>query len=57
MPLARVPVVCFAQRMVQVVVRSGRSMALEDYVLTIALGGAFAIGLMFIVMRLSLIHI
>jgi uncharacterized protein YfaP (DUF2135 family) len=26
-------------------------MALEDYVLTIALGGAFAIGLMFIVMR------
>lgn len=51
MPLARVPVVCLAQRMVQVVVRSGANMALEDYVLTIALGGAFAIGLMFIVMR------
>ena len=39
------------QRMVQVVVRSRSRMALEDYVLTIALGGAFAIGLMFIVMR------
>ena len=40
-----------AQRMVQVVVRSRDGMGLEDYVLTIALGGAFAIGLMFIVMR------
>lgn len=40
-----------AQRMVQVVVRSREAMGLEDYVLTIALGGAFAIGLMFIVMR------
>ena len=37
--------------MFQVVVRSGSLMPLEDYVLTIALGGAFALGLMFIVMR------
>ena len=37
--------------MVQVVVRPREAMGLEDYVLTIALGGAFAIGLMFIVMR------
>lgn len=37
--------------MFQEVVRLGRAMPLEDYVLTIALGGAFALGLMFIVMR------
>ena len=37
--------------MFQVVVRSGEFMPLADYVLTIALGGAFALGLMFIVMR------
>ena len=39
------------QRMFQVVVRGGRFMALEDYVLSIAFGGAFVLGLMFIVMR------
>ena len=37
--------------MFQVVVRCGKAMPLADYVLTIALGGAFALGLMFIVMR------
>ena len=37
--------------MFQVVVRLGTAMPLADYVLTIALGGAFALGLMFIVMR------
>ena len=37
--------------MFQVVVRCGKVMPLADYVLTIALGGAFALGLMFIVMR------
>ena len=37
--------------MFQVVVRRGMVMPLADYVLTIALGGAFALGLMFIVMR------
>ena len=37
--------------MIQVVVRRGRGMPLADYVLTIALGGGFALGLMFIVMR------
>ena len=37
--------------MFQVVVRRGETMPLADYVLTIALGGAFALGLMFIVMR------
>ena len=51
MPLAWEPMLWLAQRMVQVVVRSRDGMGLEDYVLTIALGGAFAIGLMFIVMR------
>ena len=40
-----------AKRMIQVVVRPGRGMPLADYVLTIALGGGFALGLMFIVMR------
>lgn len=39
------------QRMFQEVVRGGRHMALEDYVLSVALGGAFLLGLMFIVMR------
>ena len=37
--------------MFQVVVRCGKVMPLADYVLTIALGGAFVLGLMFIVMR------
>ena len=37
--------------MFQVVGRRGMVMPLADYVLTIALGGAFALGLMFIVMR------
>ena len=37
--------------MFQEVVRAGTHMALEDYVISIALGGAFLIGLMFIVMR------
>ena len=37
--------------MFQVVVLRGETMPLADYVLTIALGGAFALGLMFIVMR------
>lgn len=40
-----------AKRMIQVVVRRGVVMPLADYVLTIALGGGFALGLMFIVMR------
>ena len=51
MPLAWEPMLWLPQRMVQVVVRPREDMGLEDYVLTIALGGAFAIGLMFIVMR------
>ncbi len=38
-------------RMFQVVVRYGTSMPFADYVLTAALGGAFALGLLFIVMR------
>ena len=42
---------CWLQRMFQEVVRGGGNMALEDYVLSIALGGAFLLGLMFIVMR------
>ena len=37
--------------MFQVVVRYGTSMPFADYVLTAALGGAFALGLLFIVMR------
>ena len=37
--------------MFQVVVRTGKTMPLEDYVLTLALGGAFSLGLLFIVMR------
>ena len=37
--------------MFQVVVRTGKAMPLEDYVLTLALGGAFSLGLLFIVMR------
>ena len=37
--------------MFQVVVRYGRDMPFADYVLTAALGGAFALGLLFIVMR------
>ena len=37
--------------MFQEVVRGGRYMALEDYVLSVAFGGAFVLGLMFIVMR------
>ena len=39
------------QRMFQVVVCNGVAMELADYVLTVALGGAFLLGLMFIVMR------
>ena len=38
-------------RMIQEGVRCGESMALTDYMLTFALGGAFVIGLLFIVMR------
>jgi uncharacterized protein YfaP (DUF2135 family) len=37
--------------MFQEVVRHGEIMPMEDYVLTMALGGAFALGLLFIVMR------
>jgi uncharacterized protein YfaP (DUF2135 family) len=37
--------------MIQEVVRHGTSMPYADYVLTAALGGAFAVGLLFIVMR------
>jgi len=37
--------------MFQEVVRYGKTMPMADYVLTMALGGAFALGLLFIVMR------